>query len=946
MSDDDFQKPSNVTPKLLGAAIAFLGGVVAISWYLNKLELVTVPTQWVSMQYNTAVGFVLVGLAVVAHCVGRKRFAFLCGALAAGIGSVALAEQLLGRELHIVDALFLDGSGSFQFDMAPNTALCFAVAGCLILVYRAPRSRRRWREMASGVLAAMLTAAGFVGLLNFVLNDGVETGFARFTQMELHTALAFLGLGVAFFVMIGHFGTDSMQRKLPAWSPWAAGLGVGALVLAVWLGLTSSDQRLRQMSTTKTHEAAVTHANQLLQNHLHEVDKLARLVAHSLNGPEADLRADVEVFTSGMPGLVGMAHVECDGSIGYTTDAGPDWARQVLALADVQDALARSRSEGGTAVAGPITTGDFPQSLFVVVPVVWQGEPRGELVFQDAVQPFFDAIFAEGVGRTFDVELFDQDNRSFYRSYDVYWAPTRHVSSLVAHTERATGKVAFGDRIWTIRGAVGAPWMPGARSAGNTLILWIGLFLAVSIAFAVRKSELLRERAYSLADANSTIEKGVVNLQEANARLDERRRDLEAAEERLRRAVREKRRILDSLSAFLVGVDGDGVVTEWNFNSSELFGLSSGAALGRPFEDLELPWDRIDVLDAVSECLASGQRIKRDNFTVTGETENDSRVVSFTVNPAQDGDSRRGFSIIGADVTERNMLEIQLHQAQKLESVGTLAAGIAHEINTPMQFVSDNVRFLSQQVESITDLLKMQAELLARLDEAGVDDERVRAARLLVDSMDVDFVADEMPLAINETLEGVERVTTIVKAMKDFSHPGDQSVAASDLNKAIETTLQVARNEYKYIVDVTTDFGDLPMVECWVGDLNQVFLNLLVNGTHAIREKLGDNSTEKGTIAISTRVDGECVEIRFTDSGTGIPEEARAHVFEQFYTTKEIGRGTGLGLAIARAVVVDKHGGDLRFETEMDVGTTFIVRVPVRQKPAEATIDDTCPLRG
>jgi signal transduction histidine kinase len=199
----------------------------------------------------------------------------------------------------------------------------------------------------------------------------------------------------------------------------------------------------------------------------------------------------------------------------------------------------------------------------------------------------------------------------------------------------------------------------------------------------------------------------------------------------------------------------------------------------------------------------------------------------------------------------------------------------------------------------------------------------------------VEFLASEVPAALAEMQEGVQRVTTIVRAMKDFSHPGNQGRQSADLNKAIATTIAVARNEYKYVADVQCDFGDIPSIECWVADLNQVFLNLLVNAAHAIKDAIGEGAGQRGTIRVSTRLDGDWVDIRFADSGTGIPEGVRERIFEQFFTTKPVGRGTGLGLAIARSVVVEKHGGTLSFETELGKGTTFIVRLPIAGAPAD-----------
>jgi len=185
-----------------------------------------------------------------------------------------------------------------------------------------------------------------------------------------------------------------------------------------------------------------------------------------------------------------------------------------------------------------------------------------------------------------------------------------------------------------------------------------------------------------------------------------------------------------------------------------------------------------------------------------------------------------------------------------------------------------------------------------------------------------------VPPAIVGAMEGLERIATIVRSMKEFAHPDQTEMSSADLNHAIQSTLIIARNEYKYVADVETDFGDLPPVQCYLGEVNQVILNLLVNAAHAIGDVIKDSGA-MGKLTVRTRLDGNEVEIAIGDSGTGIPEAARQRVFDPFFTTKEIGKGTGQGLAIARSVIVNKHGGTLRFETECGKGTTFFIRLPV-----------------
>ena len=286
---------------------------------------------------------------------------------------------------------------------------------------------------------------------------------------------------------------------------------------------------------------------------------------------------------------------------------------------------------------------------------------------------------------------------------------------------------------------------------------------------------------------------------------------------------------------------------------------------------------------------------------------------------------------------EQEAAQGQLVQAQKLESIGQLAAGIAHEINTPIQFIGDNLRFLEDAFRDLKPLLASgtcshAGDGESRPGVPGAPTERMLQTAATSED-DLEYLIREIPKAIAQSLEGVGRVANIVRSMKEFSHPGTDEMQPVDLNKALECTLTVCRNEWKYVADVVTDLDPhLPPVHCMPGACNQVFLNLIINAAHAIADKQDGNFTEKGTITVSTRSDGDWVEVRVADTGTGIPAEHRTKVFDPFFTTKKVGRGTGQGLAIARSVLVDKHGGTLTFDTEVGRGTTFIVRLPQRRR--------------
>jgi PAS domain S-box-containing protein len=280
------------------------------------------------------------------------------------------------------------------------------------------------------------------------------------------------------------------------------------------------------------------------------------------------------------------------------------------------------------------------------------------------------------------------------------------------------------------------------------------------------------------------------------------------------------------------------------------------------------------------------------------------------------------------DVTDRKQLEAELGQARKLEAVGQLASGIAHEINTPTQYVGDGIHFLKGAFEGYRRLAGQYRRAVEVLAASGGQEALVGEIRETEQDLDLPYLEANVPGSFNSCEDGISRISTIVRAMKEFAHPDQSEKAPADLNQALQTTLAIAKNEYKYVADVATEFGELPPVFCHVGELNQVFLNLIVNAAHAIGDVVG-SAGGKGTIRIRTSRDGDMVQIDIADTGSGIPESIRHRIFDPFFTTKEVGKGTGQGLAIARSTVVTKHRGCLTFETEIGKGTTFIVRLPI-----------------
>ncbi len=282
------------------------------------------------------------------------------------------------------------------------------------------------------------------------------------------------------------------------------------------------------------------------------------------------------------------------------------------------------------------------------------------------------------------------------------------------------------------------------------------------------------------------------------------------------------------------------------------------------------------------------------------------------------------------DITEIRQLEQMLVHSQKMEAIGQLSAGIAHEINTPTQFVNDNIHFLKDAYASISKILKKYREVAALSENEPHCKSHVIEIKDLEEQEDLEFLIKEIPLAIDQSLEGVERVAKIVRAMKDFSHPGIDDIKSINLNQMIESTVTVARNEWKYCSEIEFDLDpENPFIDCYPGELNQTFLNIIINAAHAIIEKNGENSEEKGKITISTKLLDDFVEIRISDTGAGVPDSIKTKLFNPFFTTKEPGKGTGQGLAISHNVIVKKHNGEINFESTYGQGTTFIIKLPV-----------------
>jgi two-component system, NtrC family, sensor kinase len=387
----------------------------------------------------------------------------------------------------------------------------------------------------------------------------------------------------------------------------------------------------------------------------------------------------------------------------------------------------------------------------------------------------------------------------------------------------------------------------------------------------------------------------------------------------------------------IIMLDNDGRVSHWNEAAEAMFGYSRAEILGKNLHGLLAPRSYREVHEAAFPHFretGQGKGVGRTTEIVGVKKSGEEFPAELSLAATRLENRWCAVGIV-RDTTERKReeqarheLEIELGHSQKLEAVGRLASGIAHEINTPIQYVGDSVGFLKEAFEAQRTLLAQTRRAVAALAVAGAEPALVEEILAAEAELDMGYLEANVPGSFERCQEGISRVATIVRAMKEFAHPGGKEMSPADLNQALEATLVIARNEYKYVAEVETALGEIPPVICHVGDLNQVFLNLIVNSAHAIADVVG-NSGAKGKIRVSTARAGDQVSIEIADTGAGIPEVIRHRVFEPFFTTKPVGKGSGQGLAIARSIVAERHGGTLSYESTVGKGTTFTIRLPI-----------------
>jgi len=410
--------------------------------------------------------------------------------------------------------------------------------------------------------------------------------------------------------------------------------------------------------------------------------------------------------------------------------------------------------------------------------------------------------------------------------------------------------------------------------------------------------------------------------------------------------VSEKELLSTTLMSIADGVivtDRDGLVILFNRAAESITGYTFSEAIHRPVVDvLNLRVSSsLDKISDVVNYLVELERVQKKYSIYRAPvliTKNGEKLLlSGSITSLTSADTEKetaGYVIVFQNITEKQRSDAQNALSQKMQAIGELAAGIAHEINTPIQYVGDNIKFLRKAYAKYTETLTAYQDMVKERLDQTISQDIFNQLEALAIQKKIPYYTEEIPRAIQESLDGTERVRKIVLAMREFSHPSEKEKKLSDLNHGIETTIVISRNEWKYCADLESDLDQqLPLVYCQIDEINQVVLNMIVNAAQSIQEKMLQDQTpdQKGKITVRTVALQNCVRIHITDTGNGIQPEIRGRIFDPFFTTKGVGKGTGQGLSMAHNIIVNNHQGSISVDSEPGQGTTFTIELPLEQ---------------
>jgi len=422
-------------------------------------------------------------------------------------------------------------------------------------------------------------------------------------------------------------------------------------------------------------------------------------------------------------------------------------------------------------------------------------------------------------------------------------------------------------------------------------------------------------------------------FQEMTKRMRERGQKIMQLNEELTQNEATANLIFDTAPQAILVVNNEGEIIKANLKAIQFFGYTAEELLGQPVE-LLIPTRQKDRHVMLRQQYYDQPHAQKTPQPLSGLRKDGTEFpIEIELSPMHIDDALHIITSI-IDITDRVKLETQLQVSQKMEAIGELAAGVAHEINTPLQYVGDNARFIQDGINELTPLISNYRKAI---EQSEVPSEVLTSLQQQESDDDLEFLLEDIPHAVTEILSGVGKTGSIVKAMKEFSHPGQKQKAPIDINHILKNTITVSRNEWKYCAELETNFDEqLPQI-MGLPIINQVFLNMTVNAAHAIREKLGNEPKQKGLISIQTKNLNNKIEIRISDTGTGIDEQHLNKVFDPFFTTKEVGKGTGQGLSISYNIVVDQFNGTIEVDSIVGEGTTFIIRLPIQNSASTQT---------
>ncbi len=388
--------------------------------------------------------------------------------------------------------------------------------------------------------------------------------------------------------------------------------------------------------------------------------------------------------------------------------------------------------------------------------------------------------------------------------------------------------------------------------------------------------------------------------------------------------------LLSAVSNPMMIIDVDYGINNLNRYTEKLLNSESADLIKKNLFEIKIPWDNRIVHEILERVKKTGEPLRGCELAFNKE-----RIMGISIYPINDPEGKiSGFLLTGLDITEKKITENKKNIEQKLVSLGELSAGVAHEINTPSQYIMSNLDFIKKSLKEIKVLYSKFTAVLDGLNNSGsLRKKQFTEITEYIEKSEIDYLFSEIPGAINQSQEGIDHITKIVKSMKSFARPDIGDKVKVNLNEMIGDVITISRNEWKYSAEMISDLNDEFLeIICNPAEINQTILELIINSSHAISEKIKNGIYEKGIIEISAKREGNKALIIVKDDGTGIPEDDKSRIFDPFFTTKDVGEGTGSGLSYVYTTIVRSHGGSIDIHSDKDTGTEFKIRLPVSEK--------------